>query len=83
MRKLLVPYVTGLGRLDEAGCERAALHELYPKLKLYLDLLLRWNERTNLTAIREPGRIVQRHFGESLFAGFYLARKVGERGDAA
>jgi 16S rRNA (guanine527-N7)-methyltransferase len=26
----------------------------------------------NLTAIREPGEIVQRHFGESLFAAQYL-----------
>ena len=34
----------------------------------YLDLLLRWNARVNLTAIRDPEQIVTRHFGESLFA---------------
>ncbi|MCI0350650.1 MAG: 16S rRNA (guanine(527)-N(7))-methyltransferase RsmG [Acidobacteriales bacterium] len=33
----------------------------------YLDLLLRWNARINLTALREPGEIVTRHFGESFF----------------
>ena len=34
----------------------------------YIDLLLKWNARINLTAIRAPEEIVQRHFGESLFA---------------
>jgi 16S rRNA (guanine527-N7)-methyltransferase len=34
----------------------------------YIDLLLRWNTRINLTAIRDPDQIVTRHFGESLFA---------------
>jgi 16S rRNA (guanine527-N7)-methyltransferase len=46
---------------------------LYTQLSLYLDLLLRWNARTNLTAIRDPEEIVRRHFGESLFAGTHLA----------
>ncbi|NUQ29642.1 MAG: 16S rRNA (guanine(527)-N(7))-methyltransferase RsmG [Acidobacteriaceae bacterium] len=39
------------------------------KLSEYLDLLLKWNARTNLTAIRQPEEMVRRHFGESLFAG--------------
>jgi 16S rRNA (guanine(527)-N(7))-methyltransferase RsmG len=38
------------------------------QIATYIDLLLRWNARTNLTAIREPDEIVTRHFGESLFA---------------
>lgn len=37
-------------------------------ISIYIDLLLKWNARINLTAIREPNEIVQRHFGESLFA---------------
>jgi 16S rRNA (guanine527-N7)-methyltransferase len=45
---------------------------LVEKLSLYLDLLMKWNARTNLTAIREPEEIVRRHFGESLFAGAHL-----------
>jgi 16S rRNA (guanine527-N7)-methyltransferase len=36
------------------------------QLLAYLDLLLKWNAKTNLTAIREPEQIVRRHFGESL-----------------
>jgi 16S rRNA (guanine527-N7)-methyltransferase len=46
--------------------------DLLPQLSAYLDLLLKWNGRTNLTAIREPEEIVRRHFGESLFAGQHL-----------
>lgn len=38
----------------------------------YIDLLLKWNARINLTAIRDPKEIVQRHFGESLFAARYF-----------
>jgi 16S rRNA (guanine527-N7)-methyltransferase len=34
----------------------------------YLDLLLKWNSKINLTAIRDPEAIITRHFGESLFA---------------
>jgi 16S rRNA (guanine527-N7)-methyltransferase len=45
---------------------------LYTQLSGYLDLLLKWNARTNLTAIREPEEIVRRHFGESLFAAKHL-----------
>ena len=69
------------------GCvETAAIaHLLQPFIQLdemrlraistYIDLLLKWNARMNLTAIREPNEIVQRHFGESLFAAKYLLPK--------
>jgi 16S rRNA (guanine527-N7)-methyltransferase len=40
------------------------------QITLYLDLLLRWNRKINLTAIRGADECVARHFGESL----YLAR---------
>ncbi len=38
----------------------------------YIDLLIKWNARINLTAIRAPEEIVQRHFGESLFAASHI-----------
>jgi 16S rRNA (guanine527-N7)-methyltransferase len=44
------------------------------QLSTYLDLLLKWNARTNLTAIRDPEEIVRRHFGESLFAARHLGQ---------
>jgi len=49
---------------------------LYAQLQTYLELLLRWNARTNLTAVRNPEQIVTRHFGESLFAARVLREAV-------
>ncbi len=68
---LVAPYLAEL----PAGVEIDP--RLYEKLDVYLALLLRWNARTNLTAIREPEQIVRRHFGESLFAGCRLGEVVG------
>lgn len=50
-------------------------HLLSP-LSTYLDLLVRWNARTNLTAVRSPEEIVRRHFGESLFAALHLGEPL-------
>jgi 16S rRNA (guanine527-N7)-methyltransferase len=44
-------------------------------ISIYIDLLLKWNARINLTAIRDPNEIVQRHFGESLFAAKHLLKQ--------
>lgn len=41
----------------------------------YIDLLLKWNARINLTAIRAPEEIVERHFGESFFAAGHILAK--------
>ena len=49
---------------------------LYGQLSTYLELLTKWNARTNLTAIREPEEMVRRHFGESLFAGLQLGPRL-------
>jgi 16S rRNA (guanine527-N7)-methyltransferase len=46
--------------------------QVHAQLASYLELILKWNARTNLTAIRTPEEIVRRHFGESLFAGIHL-----------
>jgi len=64
---LLQPYL---------GAEVTDNNALIGQLSLYLDLLLRWNARTNLTAIREPEAIVTRHFGESLFAARILSPRL-------
>jgi 16S rRNA (guanine527-N7)-methyltransferase len=62
--ELLQPYVAGVPNPDWP--------QIYAQLAAYLDLILKWNARTNLTAIRTPEEIVRRHFGESLFAGAHL-----------
>ena len=41
-------------------------------ISTYIDILIRWNARINLTAIRDPEEIVTRHFGESFFAARHL-----------
>lgn len=41
-------------------------------ISIYIDLLLKWNARINLTAVRNPEEIVTRHFGESFFAAKHL-----------
>jgi 16S rRNA (guanine527-N7)-methyltransferase len=46
-------------------------------ISTYINLLIRWNSRINLTAIREPEEIVTRHFGESLFAARHLFPGAG------
>jgi 16S rRNA (guanine527-N7)-methyltransferase len=52
--------------LGPTGDRRLSTDDL-DKISTYIDLLLRWNARINLTAIRDPEQIVPRHFGESLF----------------
>ncbi len=42
------------------------------QISIYIDLLLRWNARINLTAIRNEEEIVTRHFGESFFMARHL-----------
>ncbi len=62
--------------IEEAFAE-AGIAGLPPKLLTtsslaYLELLLRWNARLNLTAIREPEQIIRRHFVECAFAAQHL-----------
>ncbi|HZQ44035.1 MAG TPA: 16S rRNA (guanine(527)-N(7))-methyltransferase RsmG [Acidobacteriaceae bacterium] len=49
---------------------------LLDQVSTYLDLLLRWNARVSLTAIRNPEEIIQRHFGESFFTVAHLATRL-------
>jgi 16S rRNA (guanine527-N7)-methyltransferase len=41
-------------------------------------MLIRWNARVNLTAVRDPEEIVTRHFGESLFLARSFFPQDGE-----
>lgn len=43
------------------------------KFAAYAALLLRWNARLNLTALRTPQQIVDRHFIECIFCAQHLA----------
>jgi 16S rRNA (guanine527-N7)-methyltransferase len=67
LQNLLVPFVHE--PLGPAQLE---------KLRSYLDLLIRWNAKVSLTAIRAPEEIIRRHFGESLFTGEQLRASASE-----
>jgi 16S rRNA (guanine527-N7)-methyltransferase len=41
---------------------------LCDQIRVYIDLLLRWNQKTSLTTVTQPEEIVRFHFGESLLA---------------
>jgi 16S rRNA (guanine527-N7)-methyltransferase len=42
----------------------------------YLELLMRWNARLNLTSLRQPEQIIQRHFVECAFAAVHLPADI-------
>lgn len=42
--------------------------EACERIRAYVGLLLRWNERISLTALTDVSAILQNHFGESIFA---------------
>jgi 16S rRNA (guanine527-N7)-methyltransferase len=81
LQELLAPFLSSnpLSFRRAAGPEESAVppattlspHQLQ-NISTYIDLLLHWNARINLTAIRQPEEIVARHFGESLFAARHL-----------
>lgn len=52
--------------------ELSSSDNLLRSISIYIDILLRWNARINLTSIRDPEQIIIRHFGESLFTARYL-----------
>jgi len=42
--------------------------EQLEQISKYIDIMTKWNEKINLTAVRDPEDIVLRHFGEAFFA---------------
>jgi 16S rRNA (guanine527-N7)-methyltransferase len=66
---LLAPYLESQ-KLSSAQLEQ---------ISTYVKLLVKWNARMNLTAVRDPELIVTRHFGESLFAAHQLFPDLASR----
>lgn len=55
-------------------------------LEAHLDLLMRWNQKLNLTAIRSREEAIERHYCESLFLGSRLpagALRIADVGSGA
>jgi 16S rRNA (guanine527-N7)-methyltransferase len=64
---------------SSAAIQRAAAefqlqlnNEQVLQIQQYTRLLLTWNDKVNLTAIRDPLEILYRHFCESMYGGFLL-----------
>ncbi len=71
--ELLVPFLENNPSEVPNNEESALLSTAQlERISTYIDILLRWNARINLTAIRDEEQIVTRHFGESLFAARHL-----------
>jgi len=52
------------------------------QIQQYIKILAAWNDKVNLTAIRDPLDILYRHFGESMFAGISVPIERGRLADA-
>jgi len=64
---LLAPFLAPDSLTDDSLSDQQLA-----QVSTYLDLLLKWNARINLTSVRQPEEIVTRHFGESFFAARLL-----------
>jgi 16S rRNA (guanine527-N7)-methyltransferase len=69
LRELLAPFVPP-AELDDS---------LLASILVHLNLLTRWNQHMNLTALRTPEEMVLRHFGESLFAARELFPRASQQ----
>src|SRR6267142_6687342 len=57
-------------------------YEQVLQIQQYIKILLMWNEKVNLTAIRDPLEILYRHFCESMYAAEAIPLKNGRLADA-
>lgn len=51
------------------------------QIQRYIEILLTWNEKVNLTAIRDPLEILYRHFCESMYASVAVPVENGRLAD--
>jgi len=61
--------------------ELLATDEQVRQIQRYMEILLLWNEKINLTAIRDPLDILYRHFCESMYAAEAIPLKGGRLAD--
>jgi len=69
IRRALGDYGVGLSNAQVAYIQQ------------YISILQHWNEKLNLTAIRDPLEILHRHFCESMFAGASVPINSGRLAD--
>ncbi len=69
MQAILAPYGVLLDRSQMEAVRRQC------------ELLLLWNQRVSLTSVRQPQEILERHFGESMFAAGQVPIEHGRLAD--
>ncbi len=65
--------------LEPYGNTASAL--LCDQIRIYIDLLLRWNQKTSLTTVTDPEQILRFHFGESIFGAASIPIRHGRLAD--
>jgi 16S rRNA (guanine527-N7)-methyltransferase len=55
--------------------------EICEAVRKYCALLVQWNQKISLTAVRDPEQILRFHFGESIFAAAALPIRGGRLAD--
>ena len=58
-----------------------ATPDIVSAIQRYIAMLLAWNEKVNLTAIRDPVEILYRHFCESMYAAVAVPSLTGRLAD--
>src|SRR5882762_2150390 len=58
-----------------------ATNEQLSMIQRYITMLLAWNEKVNLTAIRDPLEVLYRHFCESMYAAAAVPLTAGRLAD--
>jgi 16S rRNA (guanine527-N7)-methyltransferase len=75
-----IPSVTVIRRALEEF-KLPAYDDQILQIQRYIGMLLAWNDKVNLTAIRDPLEILYRHFCESMFAGISVPVEAGRLAD--
>jgi 16S rRNA (guanine527-N7)-methyltransferase len=81
VRILTSKYISDAVASRGEALRRAGIHPapaLLEAISTYIELLLRWNRKINLTAITDPHEIVTRNFAESFLAVPWLGSGAGQ-----
>ena len=82
--------MTKISRATVSEC-LAPFHEPLPtealeQIRVYVELLDKWNRKISLTTVSEPRDVLRRHFGESMFAhreGNFVGGRLADVGTGA
>src|SRR5713226_1494788 len=77
--KYIVPLAMVRRSLEPYGIRPSPAHA--EAIQRYVALLLQWNQKISLTSLRDPPDILERHFGECMFAASAVPITSGRLAD--